>query len=182
MFANVNKNAEAEKCLRELAAGNADALGELYALTGAFVYGYALSLLRNHSDAEDVRHACFLKLLDEPQSYEPRGKPLAWLAAVTRNLCMMKLRERRREAPLGKDEAERIELPDDGRLSPEDAVLLNECMRALTPEENGIIVMHIVGGMKHREIAAALGMKTATVISKYGRALKKLGKELENEE
>ena len=39
--------------------------------------------------------------------------------------------------------------------------------------------MHVISGLKHREIASLLKIPLATVLSKYNRAIKKLQMKLE---
>ena len=51
-------------------------------------------------------------------------------------------------------------------------------MKLLTDEERQIVVLHAVGGFKHREIAELIGLSLPTVLSKYSRAVKKLRKHL----
>ena len=48
-------------------------------------------------------------------------------------------------------------------------------------EERQIVLLHTAAGLKHREIAADLGMPLATVLSKYNRAMKKLKNHLREE-
>ena len=45
---------------------------------------------------------------------------------------------------------------------------------ALDDAERQIVVLHAVGGMKHRETARLMGMTLTAVLSKYSRAIKKL--------
>ena len=45
---------EMERCLARMAHGDTGALGRLNELTREAVYGYALSILKNAHDAEDV--------------------------------------------------------------------------------------------------------------------------------
>ena len=47
-------------------------------------------------------------------------------------------------------------------------------MNALDDAERQIVVLHAVGGMKHRETARLMGMTLTAVLSKYSRAIKKL--------
>ena len=63
--------------------------------------------------------------------------------------------------------------------SPEDKIILKECLGSLTDEERNIVVLYAVSGFRHREIAALLNLPLATVLSKYHRAMKKLRKILE---
>ncbi len=41
-------------------------------------------------------------------------------------------------------------------------------------EERQIVLLHAAAGMKHREVAEALELPLATVLSKYNRSMKKL--------
>ena len=54
-------------------------------------------------------------------------------------------------------------------------------MRILSDDEQQIVMLHAVSGMKHRETAQLLDMPTATVLSKYSRAIKKLRTAMEAE-
>ena len=54
--------------------------------------------------------------------------------------------------------------------------------RRRTDEERQIVSLHALGGLKHREIADMLELALPTVLSKYHRAMKKLGKAAEEAE
>lgn len=166
-----------DECLQQMAAGDQDALATLYEHTSAAVFSYALSVLKNRQDAEDVLHDCYLRLYAAAHRYQSHGKPLAWILTVTRNLCMQQLRERQKTAEFPETDAGLFDLADP-RLSPEDKTVLNECLQRLSDEERQIVVLHAVSGFRHREIAALLDLPLATVLSKYHRALKKLKTEL----
>ena len=58
--------------------------------------------------------------------------------------------------------------------SPEDRLILTECMKLLSDEERQIVILHAVAGFKHRETAKLLELPLSTVLSKYNRAMKKL--------
>ena len=45
-----------ENLILRMAGGDSGAFRELYQQTSAAVYGFALSILKNHQDAEDDRH------------------------------------------------------------------------------------------------------------------------------
>ena len=154
-----------------------DALAEIYRLTSTAVYGFALSILKNSHDSEDVLHDCYIHLYSSAASYRSSGKPMAWILTITRNLCMSKLREkkRRNEADI-EDWSEYIE--EIGTLSTEERYVIRECMQVLSDEERQIVLLHALSGFKHREIASMMSLPLATVLSKYSRAVKKLQKRL----
>lgn len=163
---------ELESCILELAKGKAEAMEPLYRIANPPVYAFALSLLKNAHDAEDAAQDCFVRAYFSAGSYRPQGKPMAWLMTITRNLCMEKLRERKKRADVPEEDWDRY--IESAAASPEDKIVLKQCMKALSDSERQIVLLHSVGGMKHRETAALMELPLATVLSKYSRALKKL--------
>jgi RNA polymerase sigma-70 factor (ECF subfamily) len=101
---------------------------------------------------------------------------MAWILTITRNLALMKLRERRKTAEL---EEWSLCIPDDTTVSSEDKIVLDAALRKITPKESQIVLLHAVAGFKHREIAEVLELPLSTVLSKYNRAVKKLRLALE---
>lgn len=150
-----------------------EALSQLYHATSTSVYAYALSILKNAQEAEDVLQDCYLCVFSSAHTYRSMGKPLAWMMSITKNLCLQRLREQQRVSDIPEEEWEEY-LEADTDLSPENRVVLKECMKVLNESEREIIVLHAVAGFKHREIANVLDLPISTVLSKYNRAIKKL--------
>ena len=92
-FDAIRDNDRLEALLERLAENDKSALSELYELTKASVYGFALSILKNAHDAEDVLQSCFVNVWQNAPFYRAKGKPKAWILTITKNLCFMKLRE-----------------------------------------------------------------------------------------
>ena len=63
-----------------------------------------------------------------------------------------------------------------------DRLVLETAMNILTERERQILLLHLVAGIRHREIAANLGLPLSTVLSCYQRTLKKLKRYLEGKE
>ena len=171
---------ELDVLLIGVAAGNQDALADLYRRTRAAVYALALSYLRNTHDAEDVTQDTFVRVWNSAPDYRPHGKPMAWLLTIARNLSRMKLREGGRSQDLSPEEwlALPAQAPD---LTPEDREVLRAALTALSQTERQVVMLHAVTGLKHREIAQLLELPLPTVLSKYHRALKKLHTTLKGE-
>ena len=67
---------ELEPLMAGLAAGDQEALGQLYRRTRTAVYGLALSILRHGHDAEDVTQDTFVSGPGRRRSStDPRGRP-----------------------------------------------------------------------------------------------------------
>lgn len=175
--ARINTQAEAlDDCLLQIAQGSSQALEALYRQTSTQIYSFALSMLKSAPDAEDVMHDCYVLVWLAAESYRSSGRPMAWLITIAKNLCLKKLRERQKSADLPPEE---YELPASDTVTPEDRLVLQACLRSLSPEECQIVVLHAVSGFKHRQIAQVLELPISTVLSKYNRALKKLRTMLE---
>lgn len=174
---NIRNLDRLEKLLLEMAQGNKNALCSFYEEAKAPVYGFALSILHNRQDAEDALQETFLQVYTAAKDYTPKGKPMAWVLTVTKNLCLMKLREHKKESGLPLEEAvpaSRAAYPQ----STEEKIVLEAAMTVLSDSERQIVMLHAVSGFKHREIAGFLGLPLPTVLSKYHRAMGKLKKQL----
>lgn len=166
-------DAALDNCILRIADGDLDALAQLYDQTRSAAYGFALSILKNRHDAEDVLHDTYLQVWNAAGSYRAHGKPLAWLLTIVRNLALDQLRRQNRTEPLDWDQWQKqfAEIPS---VTTEDRMMLSGLLSALNDQERQIITLHALTGLKHREIAALLDLPLPTVLSKYSRALKKL--------
>ena len=162
-----------DRLLREIAAGDKEALAELYHRTRAAVYAMTLSLLKNADDAHDATQDTFVLIWDNAPQYRAKGTPMAWILTVAKNLALMRLRQHSRHAELADSEWQAIPavLP---AVSHEDRDLLQNALGQLGDEERRIVLLHTAAGLKHREIASLLELPLSTVLSKYHRAIKKL--------
>lgn len=159
--------------LSQIANGDESALEDLYNRLRVNIFSYALSVLKNRQDAEDIMHDCFLQIWSAAPSYKSAGRPMAWIVTITRNLCLMKLRERKNMTESAVEDWD-VFIESKDELSHEDRALITGCMNQLGDEERQVVVLHAVWGLKHREIADYFGLSLSTVLSKYRRAIKKL--------
>ncbi len=162
-----------------IAKGNMDALHTLYELSHKSIYGYALSIVKNTHDADDILQETVIKVYEKATEYTPMGKPLAWIFTICKNLANDKLRQKNKASDF--DET-RPETPDLSIISNiENRLLMEELFKILTDEEKQVLILHAVSGLKHKEIAGVLGLSLGTVLSKYHRAIKKLKEKLKEE-
>ena len=125
----------------------------------------------------------YLKVWTSAGSYQSQGKPLAWMFTIARNLCYMRFRDQKHESDMELSDLSEMET---GEFCPQiedaaDKLVLYGALKILKEEERQIVLLHTTAGLKHREIAADLGMPLATVLSKYSRAMKKLKNYLREE-
>lgn len=164
-----------DELIPRTAAGDMGAFEQLYILSKSAVYGFAMSILKSTQSAEDVMQEAYIRIHGAAGGYRPQGKPMAWILTITRNLALMKLRER---------QAERFEewkagpQPADFTEKSLDRMALEAAVSVLSDEERQIVILHAITGLKHRELAELLDMPLPTVLSKYRRALSKLEKSM----
>ena len=166
--------------IQRVATGDDAALHSLYQETCSAVYGYALSILRNPHDAQDVMQDTYLRIIDAACHYSSQGKPLSWVLTIVKNLSLMKLRSSKRTADMPIEEE--YFPADTPGLAREDAIVLHAALKHLDDIQRQIVILHAVNGMKHREIAQLLDVPLSTILSKYRRTLKKLRRILEEGE
>ena len=166
--------------IEKIAGGDKSALAVFYRHTCSSVYSYALSILKDRHDAEDVLQDTFLQVWRSASKYRSMGKPMAWVITIARNLCLEIIRERQRfsDEPL---EDIAGDIADEHSLTPEDSAILKACMEILSGDEREAVILHAVSGLRHREIAKILKLPLSTVLSRYNRAIKKLKNTLEGE-
>ncbi len=167
------QDAEVEECIRKIARGDKQALALLYKKTGAAVYGFALSLLGNVQEAEDIQQDVFIRIWQSAGSYKAHGKPLAWIFTITRNLALMRFRDQKKTISMTEEDWQAM-FADRVQMDSEDRIILKSLIETLSREEQNIVMLHAVAQLKHREIAQILDLPLSTVLSKYNRALKKL--------
>ncbi len=165
--------AEAERLLRGVASGDEESLERLYRLARGAVYGYSLSILSNAADAEDVTQETFVSVWENAKSYDPGGSAMAWVLTIAKNRALSLLRRTSRVEDISEERWEALPAEESG-VRPEDRLLLQDGLAALSGEERRVVTLHAVAGLKFREVASVLGVPISSAMSKYHRALKKL--------
>lgn len=166
-----------DRCIYELSDKKIEAMTALYQSTSVSVYSFALSILKNSQDAEDVLHDSYITIYSAASSYQSAGKPMAWILTITKNLCLRKIQKRKLTVDIPQADWEN-HLGNTAGLSVEDKIIITGCMNILSDQERQVVILHAVSGFKHREIAKMLELPLPTVLSKYYRATKKMRKHL----
>jgi RNA polymerase sigma-70 factor (ECF subfamily) len=134
----------------------------------AEVYQYALAVLGNSADAEDVTQQTFLNAYRAFQRGERPQKAHNWLIKIAHNVCRMRWRQsgrRPQEVPL--ERAGEPAAPDDERPSLD--VLLG-ALAKLPFNQRAAIVMREVEDRSYAEIAEVLGVSVPAVEALLFRA------------
>lgn len=150
--------------------GDESALSRLYDITSSFVYGLALKILSNKSDAEEVTLEVFMQVWGNAFSYNSKlSSPLSWLLMITRSRAIDKLRrsskQRNLEKPLFETVLETTGNPEESALSGEKRESIQNALLKLGDEQRKAIELAYFNGLTQSEIAAEMKQPLGTVKS-----------------
>jgi RNA polymerase sigma factor (sigma-70 family) len=137
------------------------------------VYRYALALLRNPADAEDVTQTTFMNAYRAMKRGERPEKPHHWLIVIAHNACRTRASRaarRPREVPLD-ETVQQVPIPEAERPNLR-AVL--DALGRLPFNQRSALVMRELEGRTYEEIAETLGVTVAAVETLIFRARRSL--------
>jgi len=149
----------------------------LYRKHAGDVYRYALVVLRNEADAEDVTQTTFLNAYRAYENGERPQKPQNWLIAIAHNVCRQRFRQSQRrpnEVAYEEELAEAVVVDD--AVSAED---IRRALGHLAFNQRAALVMRELEGRSYQEIAEILELSVSAVETLIFRARRALREQLE---
>ena len=149
----------------------------LYRKHAGDVYRYALVVLRNQADAEDVTQTTFLNAYRAMEKGERPRSPENWLIAIAHNVCRQRFRQSQRRPTEVVYEDELAEtIVEEDALSAED---IRRALGHLSFNQRSALVMRELEGRSYQEIAEILGVTLSAVETLIFRARRALREQLE---
>jgi RNA polymerase sigma-70 factor (ECF subfamily) len=154
------------------------------------MYGAALRLTRNASDAEDLLQETAIKAYQGFAQFEPGTNLRAWLYKIMMNAYISSYRKSRRQpqtvsADEGEDFSLYDRLVDAGGATPESEVLdsipdeeVSTALEELPEQFRTAVLLADVEGFSYKEIADITGTEIGTVMSRLHRGRKALQRRL----
>src|SRR5437867_6010123 len=137
------------------------------------VYHYALALLRNPADAEDVTQTTFLNAYRACQRGVEVEKPQNWLIKIAHNVARTRYARasrRVKEVPL-EDHVEHLAVPEEERPNVEGVL---RALGRLPFNQRAALVMRELEGRTYAEIADTIGVSVSAVETLIFRARKSM--------
>lgn len=165
-------------------SGDGAALARIYEKYKKPLLRIATGLLNREHQAEDIVHDVFLWLARSPEKVRPHGNLRSFLATCVVNRVRNSNKAHWRQAadasaPAG-TAAEQPE-PEQWLIASERRARLNAGLAELPYEQREVLVLHLQGQMKFREIAKSQAVSINTVQSRYRYGLEKLRSLLDGE-
>jgi RNA polymerase sigma factor (sigma-70 family) len=142
------------------------------------VYRYALAVLRNEADAEDVTQTTFLNAYRAYQKGERPQVAHNWLIAIAHNVCRQRFRQSARRPLEVEFDDEIAGQPDDDDLTPT-AEDIRRALGHLAFNQRAALVMRELEGRSYAEIAEILDVSVSAVETLIFRARRALREQLE---
>jgi RNA polymerase sigma-70 factor (ECF subfamily) len=146
------------------------------------LYGYALALTRDATEAEDLVQETYVRAASAAHRPEADGNLKGWLFVIMRNAWLNHLRHKSsgpRFVELELGEPSIAEAPDNPHvvyLRKLETQQVRDAIESLPHAYREIVVLRDIEGFTYQEIAEVLDCPAGTVMSRLGRARGKLRK------
>ncbi len=165
--------------LGQTAQGDRKAFEVLYRATSAKLFGICLRIFGDRSEAEDALQDAYITIWNKAATFDPaRASPITWLATLTRNRAIDRLRARGKGGLASLDEAS--EIADSAPLAEAQMIASGEdralagCIETLEARDADFIRAAFLKGATYAELAERERQPLGTVKSRIRRALIKL--------
>jgi RNA polymerase sigma-70 factor (ECF subfamily) len=168
-----------EVLLQAVGKGSKDALGLLFRRHARAVFHVAWRILRDESEADDLRQEVFIYLSERSQHFDAqKGSGASWIMQVTYHRAIDRRRYLGFRQHYSAEEFDEQRIPATAaQPSPEtlDGKAIRDRLRdQLTPDQQQTLELHFFEGYSLREIAERNGQTVGNVRHHYYRALDRL--------
>lgn len=156
---------------------------ELYDRYADRLFGLAIKILQNRTQAEDVIQDVFTNVWKKAATYRPqRGNVLGWLMIMCRNRCIdLKRSGQTQRQYFGGEESQLDQLSRSGDKDPleqtsdrQKSTIVQSALNQLPREQRELIEMSYFGGYSQSEIAGQLELPLGTIKTRMRLAMQKL--------
>ena len=155
--------------IKKIANGNIKSLETLYQKYLSDVYRLAYMITKNRHISEDITQDVFLTVVKYANTYKRDINVKGWILTITRNISLNIIKRNSFICSIGEETTDFISNINDFEI-----VEFSDLLKCLNPKEQEIIVLHILYGLKHKEIANILSKNQDSIRKQYQRALIKL--------
>lgn len=170
--------------------GDEAAFGDLVRAHHEYVFRLVLGVVRNETDARDVAQEVWLVIWRKLGTFRGDSRFTTWLHPIAVRKSLDHLRGRKRWYGrflpfLENDEGEPIAEPAEegdprGDLETrEHAGRFERALATLAPKHRAVITLREIQGLSYEEIAAAIGCRPGTVMSRLFHARRQLARKLQ---
>jgi RNA polymerase sigma-70 factor (ECF subfamily) len=163
-----DRDTSCDRLLARVAAGDRQALGQLFASEAGRLIAIARRIVRRPELAEEIVQEAFIAVWRTAPSFDPaRGRARAWLTTIVRNRSINRLRDEARVESMPEEDMtdmqDRSGDADSAYAALAEGDALRNCLNQLAAPRRRCILLAYVVGYSHGEIAAELKVPVGTI-------------------
>jgi RNA polymerase sigma-70 factor (ECF subfamily) len=168
-----------EQLLSQVGSGSRDALGLLFRRHARAVFHVAYRILRDESEADDLRQEVFLYLSERSQHFDAqKGSGSSWIIQVTYHRAIDRRRYLDFRQHYSSEQFDEQRMPTTTEQPSVEAIdgkaIRDRLKDQLTQDQQQTLELHFFEGYSLREIAERNGQTVGNVRHHYYRALERL--------
>jgi RNA polymerase sigma-70 factor, ECF subfamily len=152
--------------IQECIAGNRASQNGLYLLLAAKMLGVCLRYCKNREEAEDILQEGFIQVFKSLKNFRHEGTLEGWVRKIMVRCAIQHYRSKINIHPVisidSIKEANEKQTGDEDIMAQLGKKELLQMIQALPPAYRMVFNLYVFEGMKHREIAAQLGISEGT--------------------
>ena len=171
--------------LEELRKGSPEAVEALFDRFHGKIYGLAMSILKNESDAEEATQDVFMTVFRKAFTFKGDSALYSWIYRICVNACLMRLRGKKRTETVSIEEFMPVFTEEGMHASPvgdwskeverkllnrELGDVIRKYTEKLSEKYRVVFVLSDVEGLSNEETAQILGLTVPAVKSRLHRA------------
>jgi RNA polymerase sigma-70 factor (ECF subfamily) len=161
------------KCRR----GNRDAMCRIYEKYKDYLLTLAKGLLNEQQAAEDVVHDVYVNFARSARQFQLTGSLRGYLATCVSNRVRDKIRAQTRKDQIHESANPAVMdsvNPEQCAIETEELMRLRKALTLIPYQQREVVILHLKGDMKFREIAKLQGVSISTIHGRYRYGLDKL--------
>ena len=171
--------------LAGLRKGSPEAVEALFDRFHGKIYGLAMSILKNESDAEEATQDVFMTVFQKAFTFKGDSALYSWIYRICVNACLMRLRGKKRSETVSIEEFMPVFTDEGMHASPvgdwskeverkmldkELGAVIRKFTEKLSEKYRVVFVLSDVEGLSNEETAQILGLTVPAVKSRLHRA------------
>jgi RNA polymerase sigma-70 factor (ECF subfamily) len=157
--------------IRRIAAGDENAVRELYATYGQRLYAYALRITNDAAAAEDVMQETLITAWRTASKFRGEGRLIAWLLGIVHHSAMKALRHIAQPLEVIEETMPEVsESPEEQAQTGEMKRWIRQGLKSLSAEHRAVLELVFYQGLSLNEVAEVCKCPLGTVKSRLNYA------------
>lgn len=156
---------------------------EFYQEYGKPVYRFLLSITGSEDEAEELLQETFYQAFLHIEQFEGRCSPYTWLCQIGKNAWLKEYKRKKRFSERDVADTEQEDpsaTPEEYAVAKETRERVRQAVYKLEEPYKEVLMLHVYGGLKLKEIAGAFGKTESWARVTYYRARERLAMELQD--